>query len=409
MRMCKIPLPRKPARPQELAATSSSQPGCGIHTVALSPDGSMLAVGGAAPTDCQTFHIQHHNGTYPTFTPAQCLVGHQDWLFGVTWLTDRHLVTASRDHTVKLWCTDDPNGSTGYKPLETRWDHKTKVRDVKYCRETLKLATLGTDGILNLWDPNLTHLQSVHLPQTREVVCMGITQDMVAVGSQSHVTLLDPRLSQPTIKVVNSVDPGQGVRSVGIMDNILSSGSGRGRIAFFDLRASAYISVQQEALSRPQTPIPPQSYHDEDFYDEDSYDDSIDDYDDYDDVDDLDDFDDIEDVNEVADVTQGAAVGDLGDGDEADEGPYDDEDEVDVEDDAEAEVNADGISSPLPRWYRPAQHPLPDFRRHITGPGTTSSAVYEPQPEALDFGLTAQANLWLQTGHGWLDQNHVYL
>lgn len=49
----------------------------------------------------------------------------------------------------------------------------------------------------------------VHLPQTREVVCMGITQDMVAVGSQSHVTLLDPRLSQPTIKVVNSVDPGQ--------------------------------------------------------------------------------------------------------------------------------------------------------------------------------------------------------
>lgn len=74
MRMCKIPLPRKPARPQELAATSSSQPGCGIHTVALSPDGSMLAVGGAAPTDCQTFHIQHHNGTYPTFTPAQCLV-----------------------------------------------------------------------------------------------------------------------------------------------------------------------------------------------------------------------------------------------------------------------------------------------------------------------------------------------
>lgn len=38
---------------------------------------------------------------------------------------------------------------------------QTKVRDVKYCRETLKLATLGTDGILKLWDPNLTSLQSV--------------------------------------------------------------------------------------------------------------------------------------------------------------------------------------------------------------------------------------------------------
>lgn len=187
------------------------------------------------------------------------------------------------------------------------------------------------------------------------------------------------------------------------MDNILSSGSGRGRIAFFDLRASAYISVQQEALSRPQTPIPPQSYHDEDFYD-DTYDDSIDDYDDYDDFDDLDDFDDINEVDEVAGVTQGAAVGD---NDAADEDEYNDEN--DFEDDAEAEVHADGINSPLPRWYRPAPHPLPDFRRHITGPGTPSSAVYNPPPEALGFGLTAQANLWLQTGHGWLDQNHVYL
>ena len=74
MHMCKIPLPPKPARPQELSATSSSQPGCGIHTIALSPDGSMLAVGGAAPTDCQIFHIQHQTGTYPTFTPTQCLV-----------------------------------------------------------------------------------------------------------------------------------------------------------------------------------------------------------------------------------------------------------------------------------------------------------------------------------------------
>ena len=47
---------------------------------------------------------------------------------------------------------------------------------------------------------------------------------------------------------------GQGVRSIGIMDHILSSGSGRGRIAFYDLRANDYISVQPEALSRPQSP-----------------------------------------------------------------------------------------------------------------------------------------------------------
>ena len=38
---------------------------------------------------------------------------------------------------------------------------------------------------------------------------MSITQDLLAVGSQSHITLLDPRMSQPTIKIVNSIDPGQ--------------------------------------------------------------------------------------------------------------------------------------------------------------------------------------------------------
>lgn len=96
--------------------------------MAVSPDGSMLAVGGADPSDCQIFHIQHRDGACPVFTPMQTLVvclaaqlmqivymmtsvagclhddfdsanisvlcqGHQDWLFGVTWLTDRHLVT----------------------------------------------------------------------------------------------------------------------------------------------------------------------------------------------------------------------------------------------------------------------------------------------------------------------------
>lgn len=49
----------------------------------------------------------------------------------------------------------------------------------------------------------------LQLPQTREVVCMGITANLVAVGSQSHVALLDPRMAVPTIKTVNSVDPGQ--------------------------------------------------------------------------------------------------------------------------------------------------------------------------------------------------------
>ena len=38
---------------------------------------------------------------------------------------------------------------------------------------------------------------------------MAMTANLVAVGSQSHVSLLDPRIAQPTIRALDSIDPGQ--------------------------------------------------------------------------------------------------------------------------------------------------------------------------------------------------------
>ena len=38
-----------------------------------------------------------------------------------------------------------------------------KVRDVKYNRDVHKLASLGADGTLKLWDPNLNIISSVIL------------------------------------------------------------------------------------------------------------------------------------------------------------------------------------------------------------------------------------------------------
>lgn len=45
---------------------------------------------------------------------------------------------------------------------------QTKVRDVKYCRDTLRLATLGTDGVIKFWDPNLSILQTVSASQVAQ-------------------------------------------------------------------------------------------------------------------------------------------------------------------------------------------------------------------------------------------------
>ena len=69
-----IPLPPKPAHRHWLLGINATHSGCGIHAIDVSPDGSMLAVSIAYPSDCQIFHIQHHNGAPPTFTATHSLM-----------------------------------------------------------------------------------------------------------------------------------------------------------------------------------------------------------------------------------------------------------------------------------------------------------------------------------------------
>ena len=54
---------------------------------------------------------------------------------------------------------------------------QTKVRDVKYCRDILRLASLSADGTVKLWDPNLTCLQSVSSAQkgSKDIYCHFMT------------------------------------------------------------------------------------------------------------------------------------------------------------------------------------------------------------------------------------------
>ena len=53
---------------------------------------------------------------------------------------------------------------------------------------------------------NAVQMKLIH---DKELVCMAMTANLVAVGSQSHVSLLDPRIAQPTIRALDSIDPGQ--------------------------------------------------------------------------------------------------------------------------------------------------------------------------------------------------------
>ena len=62
---------------------------------------------------------------------------------------------------------------------------QTKVRDVKFCRDTLKLASLSADGFVKLWDPNLSLVQSVSNRHFVLLLCLeGMTPPLACNNSQ---------------------------------------------------------------------------------------------------------------------------------------------------------------------------------------------------------------------------------
>ncbi|EIE19636.1 WD40 repeat-like protein [Coccomyxa subellipsoidea C-169] len=266
----RVALPRAPPRPPGVPQPLPDAPAvnsCGIHAIALSPDRRLLATGGANPSDCQILAVRDEASIAaapqaPQLDPVQTLVGHTDWVFGIAWVTDRHVVTGSRDQRLNLWKVDtEPNSSPNLQPLvshfhvmDKREEKNYKVRDVKFNRNLGRLASLTTNGCVQFWDPHANFDRNVSAPtsplapslvklkHSKEVVCLAMSDNLVAVGSQSHITLVDPRQKTP-VQDVESLDEGHGVRSLNFLDHLLSAGSGRGRVFFYDLRASAYLDL----------------------------------------------------------------------------------------------------------------------------------------------------------------------
>ena len=179
------------------------------------------------------------------FHALQTFVGHRDWIFGLSWLNDRQFISASRDRTMKVWTVDDKE-SVCYSPVKTV-ELVNKVRDVRYNPGTEVLSSLGSEGSVRLWDASLLREKSsIPIAHTRELVCMALNDTLAAAGSQSHITLIDPRLGR-AVQDVLSVDAHHGVRSLVFKgEHLLSSGSGRGRISFLDLRINRYLEIERD-------------------------------------------------------------------------------------------------------------------------------------------------------------------
>jgi WD repeat-containing protein 40A len=230
----------------------------GIHSICINPSRTLLAVGAGKPGDnSKQFRI--HVYCLPSFQHVAVLTGHDDMVFSVSWIDDYTLVSGSRDRSVKTWKLDSLDQSAfvnhdddqqipfpsvmQFSPIKSEVRHQQKVRNLVLNRRANQFFTLSADGTVKIWDSEKIDVTStVSLRYTSETVCMA--QDshdrLVSVGSQSHISIIDPRLAN-IVHNLDSLDDGWGVRSMSIHNSLLSIGGGLGRISFYDLRAQRYI------------------------------------------------------------------------------------------------------------------------------------------------------------------------
>jgi len=213
------------AEPTELAQES-------VQSLALSPDGKLLATGGQSFDNLIRLWDLAAGGV-----PIRTLAGHTDGVYSVAFSPDgKILASGSRDKTVRLW--DITTGQEIFFSL----DHGAGVKAVAFSPDGSLLATGGEDGKARLW--NLQTMQVVYTLDTGNysVDCVAFSPDgnLLATGGayDDAVRLWNSHTGEAMMALYGheSQNGSGGVYSLAFSPDgtLLATGGGDGTVRLWD-------------------------------------------------------------------------------------------------------------------------------------------------------------------------------
>ncbi|MEH2224603.1 NB-ARC domain-containing protein [Nostoc sp.] len=206
----------------------------GIHSVAFSPDGKLLATGDTNNEIC----------LYQVADGKQLLTckGHTGFIWPVTFSPDGHiLASGSDDQTVKLWDT-----RTG-QCLTTLNEHNGGIWSVAFSPQGIILASTSEDQTIKLWDTNTGQCFKTLQGHSNRVTSVAFSPQGTTLASGSDdktVRLWDTSAGQ----CLNTVQVGNtGSRSVAFSPDgkILAIGCHDKTVRLWDLVTEQFLQILQ--------------------------------------------------------------------------------------------------------------------------------------------------------------------
>ena len=199
----------------------------GVHSMALSPDGDMLA-SGSEDTTIRLWDI--HTGEH-----KKTLNGHTHRVYSVAFSPDGEtLASGSDDNTVRLW-----NVNTGEtQMILVGHTHEFEgVKSVAFSPDGETLASGGGDNAIHLWDVRTGKSKMTLIGHTHWVFSLAFSPDgkTLASGSvDSNIRLWDPHAGEHKKTLTGHTD---WVRSIAFSSdgNTLVSGSDDGSVLIWKI------------------------------------------------------------------------------------------------------------------------------------------------------------------------------